>query len=215
MSKISRSLTTKVNKLLKGVEHKYYDTNAAVAVAAGTAAIVQLSGIVQGDDVNQRDGRRVNIESVVMSVFSSAVGSGAAAVGIPDALCRIIVFRQKVCDAAPTAGQILKSGTDIQSPYNLEQISKFEILYDKHPGETRRAYEATGLPNGFGLGTLSGGGGMFERFYKKVNKPAEWTGVNATDYSSGHIYALFLTSSSLALTTPQFTHYTRVRFTDS
>jgi len=209
-----------VNKLLKGVEHKWFDTNSVLALAAGTAVFADLTAIVQGDDSTNREGRKVMIESVVSSMFASGDNGGTANYGLPDSVVRVIIFREKVAEysiagviSPPQAGFILQSPTDIQSPYNLSQIAKYEILYDKHPGATTRAYEATAGP--IGVSVTTSPGTFFERCFKKINKPYEAKSATTGNHSYGAIYMMVLVGSSCIVSNPKMTHYTRIRFTDN
>jgi len=108
-------------------ERKAYSTQVTGATISSTGAIVALTnGIVEGDDINMRNGTTIYIKRMH---FRHAFNVNSS-----DQSARFIIFRDKMnTGTLPTVAQILPT-TGYLSHYSdtrMIQQKRYSILYDK------------------------------------------------------------------------------------
>lgn len=138
-AKTSRSKSTAVKALrlarrvksMVNTEYKVVDNNINFLVENATYNIQYITGIDQGDDMNQRNGRSVLMKSLSLqmriylgSVFNHSV-------------IRLVLIRDNTCQSAiPTMNQIFTSVSGDQAINSFRQVlsaptNKYTILWDK------------------------------------------------------------------------------------
>jgi len=117
-------------------EAKYHDVYAAAtAVAAGTATRYDLNIIAQGDNANERVGRKVMIKSIHFRATNWSRDTTADA-GV-DLMCnyRVVLVLDKQCNGASPAFTDIFDTTTITdqtlSFRRLDNSSRFKILLDR------------------------------------------------------------------------------------
>lgn len=121
-----------IRKLIN-VEHKYFDVNTTVT-GSQTGFVAPLSLIPQGDNVSERDGDSVKIQSFEMngSVFRNPAATANEAF-------RILVVRDlQNPGSTPPASDILETVGSVNAPYQYvdyingpDMNKRFTIIYDE------------------------------------------------------------------------------------
>lgn len=197
------SLTRKVNKILSEQERKNFDVTADVNLTAGTAQIIQLSSIPQGDDATSRDGRKVAKVSSQMR-YSMNGGSDVSFVAVNP--FRVIVLHDSQSNGvSPVAADILTAPTNIRSPLTLDFKERFRVIHDNYCAFGKGSY---GFSNGAATETVFPG----EYFYKfpDMLSQSEFGGIGNIP-TSGSVLMLVLCETG----PNRFRYYHRLRFTDS
>lgn len=185
-------------RYLKGlinVEFKRSDlTNISTSIT-GTPSILFLTGLAEGDDVTQRNGRSVLLKS---SYLQAQLVLGTAT----SAVVRIIIFMDKVSNGTtPTALDLLQYTSTITSPLNTDNaMNRFKVLTD-------RRYQLDSQKNPQ----------QWVKTYLKQNHHLVYKGTTASssDTVSGHLYML-LWSSTLPSNSSITMEYTnRIMFVDN
>lgn len=181
-------------KMLKGLvntEKHYLDT--AISTATSSAGSVTLiSGVAQGDDVNNRQGNSVLGKSMYCSY---SIARNAANTNVANNV-RIVVFKDlSNIGTTPTVGDILASASVI-APLNVDHTSRYQILRDDRIALT-----------------LNGSGSRFSKHYIRVNDHLKFTGSLATDVYTNALYVLVITDQ--ASSQPTFDANYRFGFYDN
>lgn len=116
-------------KKLVNVEIKNHDVQLASVAITDTPLITQLSNIAQGDTTNTRDGAQAKMLGVnVNYILTRSTNAEATAVRV------MLVIDKQTNQAIYTAADLLEDVTSIDnvvSPRNLDNLHRFQILYDK------------------------------------------------------------------------------------
>lgn len=183
--------------MLKGMincEKKYHDVTQTPETISYNGDVTLLSGMAAGDDVGNRDGNSVLCRSLHFRADVSGNGMNTSNV------TRCIIFLDKMNQGtAPTAADILAitgSANAVNSPLNVDHITRYTILLDK-------------------LFTTSVNGSMRFSFkkYIKLYHHLKYTGTSASDVYTNAIYVLWLTD--VISNDPSVTWYSRIGFYDN
>lgn len=182
-------------------ELKTIDT-LAVAQSFTTAGSVRLlNGVAQGDDITNRQGRRIRMKSILFKLFPS-LGAG---VTNGDHL-RVIVFIDYQANATLAAVTDILDSASALSPTNLSNRARFKIIYDKWKPVAASTYSA-GIANGtFTPPQFT--------FYKKMAEDVTFGGTGNTigSIQTGALGCLVISNQSSSAILYQL--HTRVRFVD-
>jgi len=166
-----------------------------------TGGVALLNGLGPGSDINQRIGRQIMMKSVMVT-FQLNVTAGT---GVDQVHRVLIVYDRQANAAAPTTANIISaagSGYDVIRPKNLENRSRFKILFDR-----------TYYLNASGE-SLSG---RVEKFYRRLAHPTTFNaGVAGTiaDITTGSLYIVCVGNIAVGATAGQLTYFSRVRYDD-
>lgn len=198
----SASLAQKVKKLEKQVrqnkeEWKCIDTIQLVTPMLAAGNLTLLNASTLGDNLNNRDGRQIFIQSI--QVKFRAEFNAAAATASP---LRFILFQDKQANgAAPAVGELLDIATAgaIDALRLLTTRKRFKILAD------RRYY----------VSQNSGLGGIVDDIYLKKPITVQYNAGNSgtiTDITTNSLYMLM--TSDETVNGPFGGFFARVRFTE-
>ncbi len=119
----------RATKALLNVEYKFHSVGAQGAAITDAPSATNLVLLSQGDTANTRDGSQVKLTSYrfayTLKIHASATNT----------MVRVMIVQDKQTNQAQaTATQVLQDSTIIDaltSPYNVDNASRFNILYDK------------------------------------------------------------------------------------
>lgn len=197
-----QSLAVKVRKLEKQVrqdrqEWKSIDVIQTVTPALSAGILTLLNGCSQGDNLNNRDGRQIFIQSI--QIKFRAEFNAAAATAQP---VRFILFYDKQSNgAAPAVSELLDTATAgaVDALRLLTTRKRFKILAD------RRYYVAQN----------AGPGGIVDDIYLKKPITVQYNANNTggiTDITTNSLY--YLMTSDEPANAPFAGFFSRVRFTE-
>jgi len=201
---LAKRTATGLNEIRKliNVEHKYFDTDVNGNSATQAGAVLSLSLIGQGDDVSQRDGDSIKVQSFEMN---GAVFRNVAAGATVNETVRIVVVRDlQNAGAAPTAADILETVGTSRAPYAFTDYlngsdtnKRFTFIYD----------EVFTLDNAHQVRSF--------RFRTDHDCHVYFRGTTtgAASQGNGSYYAVLLANT--AATLPSVDMVTRIRFTDN
>jgi len=194
-SRTVKTLSYKVNKLLSEQERKNLDIRANLTMVGGTAQIVQLNSIPQGDDAVSRDGRKVSmVSSQARYVYAAETAT------IPPKF-RVIFFVDKQSNGlTPAAADVLTVATSYLSPLTLDFKERFRVIHDNFCGVEKAG------------GVLDLGSSLPGSYWRKIQDDiaqVEFGGIGNIP-TSGSLLMLILTAQN-----GNFEYYHRLRFTDS
>ncbi|MGN7614506.1 hypothetical protein ACQZV8_20750 [Magnetococcales bacterium HHB-1] len=180
-------------KSVINVEHKFVDKDLAGAVSSTTGSITPLSNLAQGDDYNARNGRSIKLSSLHVR---GTVNANASATTTK---VRLIIFNDRVSNGSTPAITDVLASSDPMSFLNLNNTSRFKIIYD-------RLYRLTDDQDN-SVKTF--------RCNKKLGWHAKYNGSagNVNEMQTGHLWFLIL--SDQATNTPSVDIHTRLRFVDN
>lgn len=184
-------------------ELKFVD-NVNNANLAGSSAFVApsattlLNGLVPGSTASQRIGRKILMTSLY--IRWSFRMAPTATQGAP---LRVVVVYDKQANAAAPAVTDIFTVDDFLSPNNLSNRDRFVTLCDEitEPiGTTGVAYQVAGT------------------IYKKINLETMFNAGTAgtiADITSGSVYLVFAQGGQIATASPNFSWYSRIRYSDN
>lgn len=178
---------------LINVEFKHLE-NVNSATSSTTAALILLNGMAPGDTGETRDGQSIRMKSVLMRGTILVNPSATATVH------RTMLFLDTQPNgAAPGIGDILDTATNVLSPINISNGSRFKILKDLFHNVDVAANPIITFQKFVKLG-----------FHTKYNAGTAGT---IADITTNALYILHM--SSEATNTATFNYYFRSRFIDN
>lgn len=177
-----------MTKKLVNVERKYFDVTDTGSTVSSTPTLTHLTAMAQGDDVTNRSGNSVRLQSVMMRYQPSQHASAT------NSIVRVILF-QWMDDDAPVATDILDNNAGWGQP-NLEKAAKYRILLDhvfKFSDSSMRV--------------------DFFKYFKELNTHVRYDSTAGTDYAKGSLWLMELSNEGTNL--PTVARSTRVRFIDN
>lgn len=184
------------------LERKFVDVAQAQYNCDTTGSVTLLNGAAQGDDYNNRIGRKTTNVAVQLRGILQPVDAS-----VEFNLSRVmIVYDKQANGAAPAVTDILTAAT-ATAHANLNNRTRFKILCDKQYAtgsyDTTTGYAASITCKNVNL-------------YKKINLPTIWSGTGATAGSivNGAIYLVTI-GTNAAGTGATLKTTTRIRFIDA
>lgn len=158
-------------KSMINCEKQYYDLDVSTTCATG-GSVNLLTGMAQGDDVNQRRGNSILGKTTYIQgvIYRDVLNT------TPTNFVRILVVRDlENTGTAPTVADFFQatgSGIYIQ-PINVDHTSRYQVLMD-------RRYTL--------LSTINMGRQL--KFFIRCNGHVKYTGANATDVYKNNLYLI-------------------------
>lgn len=181
------TLATTVANLIN-VEFKNFDLE-TTPTPSTTATVLHLSPIPQGDSRLTRDGEQVKLKSLYIKARVSQHASAT------DTVCRFaVVMDTEGQGAVPTAAEIYKSTVDIVSHTEIDNKSRFIVLWDK-------------------VFTLGDRISKYFEYYKKLNHECSWESTTGANPGKNNLY--FVHMSTEATNTPTLYFKSRIRYLDN
>lgn len=163
-------------------EHKFLDSGPTVLQFDTTGSVVLLNGIPAGDDYNERIGREVYVNEILVKGWASATGTQGSFNRL------LLVYDMQTKGALPAVTDVLASSTSM-AYLNLNNRERFVILGDDE----------------FALGVqpaVGGGGDTSHEFCFAVADLHRVifnnTGSNVTDINMGSIFLLSIGSNAVS-----------------
>lgn len=164
-----------------------------------------VNGIAQGTDFNQRIGRQSTMKSIIFNgnVFNLSTASLNAFNG---GYTRLVIIYDSQPNAALPSGTDIFATNDPNSPMNLNNRDRFQVLMDVRKQVSAFLMSATPAL------TAGTPGNAYFKKYRKCNKETVFSGTLGTiaNISTGAIYLAYITDAAVAA----FDYYIRIRFTD-
>lgn len=187
-----------IRKLIN-VEHKYVDVN-GTSSSTFNGTVTHLSPIAQGDNVSERDGDSIKVQSFHIS---GAVFRNTLAAATVNESVRIIVVRALQDNLSPpSTGEILETAGTATAPYqgidflNSSDLNKkFGIVYD----------DLFSLDNAHQVRLVN--------FTTNHDCHVYYRGVASNQTGNGNYYLLVVSNTNA--TVPSFDFSSRLRFTDN
>lgn len=199
-------------------ELKTIDLAATATSVDTTGAFVLLNGCIQGTDITERVGRKINVKSVFIrgrvepaQAQIPAAAGGAETLG---QLWRMIVFVDMQPNGAAPAVTDLLNTAAAHSQLNLNNRDRFRILKDKQ----------FACPNSFKAFTAAGsaagnlGGSFGYKVFRKLDLETIYNAGNAgtiADMTSGALYVFWIGTVAAGVVDGLATYTARVRFSDA
>lgn len=166
----------------------------------GTWQINLINGITQGTTANQRVGRKITLESVMVRFYAIASTGN----GIAPNIRWMLVYDREPDGSVPLPAPTILTEDSINGVNNIVEGDRFMILHDEYQ---QRADS--------GCSTYEPAG----KFFKKFSPPLEMTYDNVAtgtiaDISKGALYIMACTIADAHATATQFRYLSRVRYTD-
>lgn len=162
-------------KFIKGlvnVEKHYQDTTVNQTVA-NTGSVILLSGIAQGDDVNNRQGNSILAKTLYCRFY---VQRDVANTSVANYVRCIIAKDLENTGSTPSISDLL-TAVNVTSALNVDHTARYQILMDK-------VYALS----------LNGTMCLSIKKFIKINDHLKYTGSAATDVYKNNIY-LFIVAS--------------------
>lgn len=179
---------------LKGIinsELKRFSLTNSVNVDT-TGAIVHMTAIAQGDDVDGRDGNSIlakyTTHHLQMSMNPSATGT----------IIRIMLFidTESTAGTPPTLAQLLQTASSTISPINSDYTQRFTVLFDD-------VYDLS----------INGDRVINHKHYNPLNFHIKYTGTAGANYDKNQLFLFYV--SNEATNTPILNYYSRTAFYDN
>ncbi len=179
-------------RYLKGlinVEFKNLDTANSLTVTT-SPSVTHLTAISQGDGQNDRDGYQCRLKSFL---YRFHVSTHASAV-VTQLRCVIFKWNNQ---ATPSSADIIEGTSDPLTHIKINRHGMFVVLFDRL----------------FNLTNEGKGKGFDSTFYRRINVINQYDAAAGTDFTTGSIWALWL--SDQATNSPTVDFNARIRFIDN
>lgn len=184
-------------------ELKFVDVtlNATSTAAGGTTTL--MNGVSQGDDYNNRQGRKVNWTSLY---FRGHVAPNSGTNAPEGDVLRVMLVWDNQPNGALAAVTDVLSTANVTSPRNLNNRERFVVLSDQTYVVGANAYTAGALTTGSPSPT-------YFSIYKKLQSSTIFggTGSAITDINTGSLFLLRVGKTANA---SLLSHTLRLRFAD-
>lgn len=126
-------MSARVRRALVPAEKKYVDTESNFVGASGTVYAQCLSLSEQGADATTRIGNKIMVDSIgfKMEVIPNGKDDLSTAESSAAILRLVVVIDKQANGSTPAWGDIFVDNDNMTDWRNLEQTSRFRILYDK------------------------------------------------------------------------------------
>lgn len=176
-----------------GAELKSVEVGAGAQECSTTAVITLINGVATGDDINNRDGRKFTMKSILVR---GTINVGATPTGA--AYRWMIVYDKQANGAAPVIGDILNVSSMLGCN-NLSNRDRFIIIADK-------------------TGFLEATGTIVRTIKKFINCNLETVCSGTTNgiasIATGSLFLVTLGNLATGVTAPNLNVLTRVRFVE-
>lgn len=212
------TVNAKVNKVLRTQEKKAFDwavksnQSSPRVYFTPTGTVDNLTAIPGGDDINQREGRRIALDSLMFRYHIRMGTTGGALDNY-----RLMI----VCDKYPNAGvasaaEILDfstiiAGEEALAPLNLGNRDRFQVLYDDTSGTAAKLQK-------YGTATEGQLTDVIQKKYLKMDKQTTYADLTATVPQTGALLLVTVGNQWASATVAPSHHWTwvsRTRFIDS
>lgn len=186
---------------------KDIDAGAAAFAFPANANFSLLNGTAQGDGVDERQGRQINLKSIQIKGTIQPYHGATVPVKENVKARMVVVLDKQANGVAPTWNAVFKSNTS-QSLPNLDNRYRFSILYD-------RTFPISYVQNSAGQITASTPRDWNVNFYKKLNMKTTYKGTDASiaSVATNALY-LVLVVDDPTISVPECTVARRIRYTD-
>lgn len=165
-------------KDLINVEYKNFD-NSDTTAASTTPLVFRVTGMAQGDDYNQRNGRSIKVTGFQ---FTNRLTASASAT-VPSNVRTIVVQDNQPSATAPTFAEIYSSAgsDDLTALRNrATDRGRFKVLYDRTVSFSPNGHES-----------------MIISKYFKINTHIRYDGAAANNDAKGKIFFIQLSNQSV------------------
>lgn len=201
---VGKSLTAKVNQLIANQEYKIIDVSNTTLVTGATGTVVPLNSIAAGDDITQRNGRKINMTSSMLR-FHLFLADGVPAA--PMSMRLALVYDRQPNGAAPVWTDVFQTAV-AASDRNVNNRDRFKIVYDNY-NSAKKGYLSIATPTGGGTSGYESG--FYDQNYAKLtDMTVEFATTASAVPLHGGYFLFVLTDGTGALN-----YYHRVTFTDS
>lgn len=194
MTKPAKTLANKVKKIEKKLnkeEVKFFDYSQLNQNPGATAVIYPLTGVVQNDGYNNREGNRITSRSLLFRL-------NAIKDNVPAATAmRAMIVQDKECAAAtPNTADILENAGNYLSPLNHVGGKRFKVLHDCYI-------------------TLTASNNMktVQKFIKLKDTVIRYQDQFGTTPRENNLFLILISDN--AVNPPGCDFYSRLRFTDA
>lgn len=185
------------------MEWKTIDVSAADQAIPTAGSMTLLNGVGQGVDLDDRVGRIVDLQQLVLRLFFFPDPTTTAPTG--DVLRALVVFDRQSNSATPAVTDVL-SAASFASPNNLNNRERFIILSDNFiPTESTE----------YTMGAVTGGSPKAHvlEIYRDIDTFTTFSGTGAdiASIQTGSLFLLLISANASYTCTIN----SRVRFTDN
>lgn len=189
-----------------GRELKFVDVDQTIANVrdGATPSIVLLNGVLQGDDFNERVGRRIHMKSWLIRFKIASLATATSPIG--NTVRITVVLDLQTNGAAPLLTDVYTTNTTNLAPMNLNNRARFKILHDRVMTMPAAEYSAGALTAGSPVPKVF-------KLYKRFNTTTTFgaTGGTVAAIQSGSIFCIVWGENDAVST---FEYQSRIRFTD-
>lgn len=200
---IGRTLTAKVNQLIAAQEYKIIDVSNTTLAVVATGTVVPLNSIAAGDDVTQRNGRKINLVSSMLRFHGYITDSSPTA---PTSFRLALVYDRQPNGAAPVWTDVFQTAVS-DSDRNVNNRDRFTLVYDNY-NSAKHGYLSVGTTSGAVTGHESG---IFDVNYSKLkDMTVEYATTASAVPLHGGFFLMVLTDQPGTMR-----YFHRLTFTDS
>lgn len=196
-----KSLTAKVNQLLSAQEYKIIDTSNSTLAVVATGVVVPLNSIAAGDDVTQRNGRKITLVSSMIRFHGHITDSIPTA---PTSFRLALVYDSQPNGVAPVWTDVFQAAVS-DSDRNVNNRDRFKIVYDSYNSAKHGYLSVSSTSGSTGHET-----GIYDVHYAKLGLTTEYATTASGVPVHGGFFLMVLTDQPGTMR-----YYHRITFTDN
>lgn len=186
-------------------ELKFIDQTADNIPLVSAGGIILLNGVIQGQDYNNRIGRKIINKSLLIRIHIVPVNTVSVPQG--DAARFLVVYDSQTNGVSPSPSDIIDGGNYLRG-INLNNRERFRVIKDWIVPLTATNFSGANLIGGDPTSRLL-------KTFKKLHLDTIFNGTGATIGAIATGSLILLYDGPLAAGGYQFNMYSRVRYLDS